>query len=162
MLKEIEKSICIEPEFLNGDIKKHIFNKAVSTWVGKCTKEDGYILKIHSIKKIINNHITPSTTSIIFELLLKAEVMKPEVGMKVEAKVDLVDPQGIIVYTDEKLKIFVPSINFGDYEFDDAKNAFVNEKEKKKIKLGDRINVKITAIRYEKSKFDCIGELDED
>jgi DNA-directed RNA polymerase subunit E'/Rpb7 len=159
MLKEIEKSICVEPEFLNGDIKQHIFNKAVSTWVGKCTKEDGYILKIHSIKKILNNHISPSTTSIIFELLLKAEVMKPEISMNVEAKVNMIVSQGIFVCADEKLNILIPLNNILDYEFDEAKGAYVSTKSKKLIKNGDFVDVKITAIRYEKNNFNCIGEL---
>lgn len=159
MLKEIEKSICVEPEFLNGDIKNHLLEKAKSTWVGKCTKEDGYILKIHSIKKIINNHISPSTTSIIFELLLKAEIMKPEIGMVVEGKVEMVVSDGIFVYVDDRIVIMVSSATIQDYEFDDAKSCYIDKSGEKKIKTGDRVEVKITAIRYEKNNFTCIGEL---
>lgn len=161
MLKEIEKSICIEPEFLNQDIKQHLLEKARTTWVGKCTKEDGYILKIHSIKKIVNNHISPSTTSIIFELLLKAEVIKPEIDMVFEAKVNMIVSKGIFVCADEKINIFISVVD--NYEFDEGNNTYVNVENKNiKIKPGDKVNVKITAIRYEKNSFKCIGELKEE
>ena len=157
MFKQIEKSICIEPEYLNCDIKKSLIEKSRSSWVGKCTKEDGYILKINSILGINDNYISPSTTSIVFKLLLNAEVLKPEVGTMFSANITLIHQQGIFMTVQDKMKILIPISNLSSYEFDKPNNCF--RKGDVVLKTNDKIDVTITAIRYEKNNFNCIGEL---
>jgi DNA-directed RNA polymerase subunit E'/Rpb7 len=160
MLKVIEKSICLEPEYLSKNLMQSLIEKARTTWVGKCTKEDGYIINIKSIISIKNNYISPSTTSIVFILKLSAEVLKPMIDDVLEGHATMVLQQGIFVSVEEKLNILVPFSKLDEYDFDKIDNIFKKKDEPlKTIRKGDRVEIKISAIRYEKNGFNCIGTL---
>lgn len=154
MIKQIEKSICIEPEFLSSGIKKALISKVMDTCIGKCTKEDGYIIKIHSILGITDNYISPSTTSIIFKIRLKAEVLKPEIGSIFEGVITKIIPQGLFLCVQDKLNIHIPLAQMSGYEYD-KKGVLKNGTNV--INVGENITTNITAIRYEKFTFNCIG-----
>jgi DNA-directed RNA polymerase subunit E'/Rpb7 len=155
--KFVEKSICLEPSFLGLDLHDALLQKVRQTWVGKCTKQDGYVLSIERIARIIDNHISASTNSVVFSLFVEATILKPDVGLKLQAKVNYVLSQGIFAYAEGRLKLFIPYSQLADYTF--ASNEFKhNHNPEICIKINDTIPIEITAIRYEKNNFDCIAK----
>ena len=59
----------------------------------------------------------------------------------------------------KNLKVLIPINILKNWKHNHSKNIF--EKEKKNLKVGDIITIKITDIRYENCKYSCIGELIE-
>lgn len=157
--KFIEKSICLEPSFLGLELHDALLQKVRQTWVGKCTKQDGYVLTIDRIARIIDNHISASTNSVVFSLFVEAVILKPEVGLKLQAKVNYVVPQGIFACAEGRLKILIPFSQLTAYAF--TSGEFKHLTDDLSIKMNDIIPIEITAIRYEKNNFDCIAKLNE-
>jgi DNA-directed RNA polymerase subunit E'/Rpb7 len=154
--KFVEKSICLEPSFLGNNLHEALLQKVRQTWVGKCTKQDGYIINIERIARIIDNYISPSTNSVVFSLFVEATILKPEIGLQLDAKVNYVLSQGIFACTEGKLKFLIPYSQLTEYSF--ASGEFKQlEKPEVTIKMNDTIPIEITAIRYEKNNFDCIA-----
>ena len=153
MDKDILKSVCIDYQHLSPSIRDTLLINAKKI-EGSCTKEEGYIILVRSIKKIVDNHISPSTSHIIFDLLLDAVVMKPHVGQIIDGVVTLVHQQGIFVnmYT---MNVVIPESKLEKYNPVD--NSF--EHKNKKIFAKSTVSVKINVIRYEDNKFKCVGEL---
>lgn len=149
------RTICIEPHLLDSKIQHHIVEKAKQAWEGKCTKDDGFITKIHGVSKIIDNYVSPATSGLIFDLMLDAETMKPRVGDVFETqKVAQIIPQG--VFTTGDVLVFVPIAEFDGYSFSDGE--LVNEYGKR-IRKDDIIRVEITATKYDRNNFKYIGRL---
>ena len=77
-----------------------------------------------------------------------------------EGYATMVLQQGIFVSVEEKLNILVPFSKLDEYDFDKTDNIFKKKDEPlKTIRKGDSVKVKISAIRYEKNGFNCIGTL---
>ena len=155
----IEKCICLEPSALDKNIHQSLLEKARITWVGKCTKEEGYILSIEKVHKIVENHISPSTTSIIFTLLLCADVYKPVIGNVCDGHVSCIHKEhGLFVQVFNLLTVFIPTAELGKYtphssgEYYEDPNGHI-------IRMNDILTTKINTIRYEKNTFSCIGSL---
>ena len=160
MLKFIQKPICLDPQDLDQNLKLSLLIKAKEIWVGKCTKEDGYILEVVDIAEILDNFISPATTSILFTLKLVAKVLKPEIKKCFNTCVTMVLQQGIFTLCEDILNILVPISQLIGYDFDGTKGVYKSTLDPENvISIKTQIQVEITAIRYEKNKFTCIGKL---
>ena len=160
MLKFIQKPICLDPQHLDQNLKLSLLIKAKEVWVGKCTKEDGYILEVVDIAEILDNFISPATTSILFKLKLVAKVLKPEIKKCFTTTVNMVLQQGIFTICENILNILVPINQIIGYEFDGSKGVYLSKNNPENvISIKTQVQVEITAIRYEKNKFTCIGKL---
>lgn len=155
MERTILKSICLDYEGLDKDINSVLLRTVKKVLEKSCTKEDGYILEIKSIEKIIDNHISPSTSHIIFDLKLKCTIMKPEVGQVVTGVTKLVHQSGIFVSIHDNIVVLVPQSALQEYVF----NNMSFSKDSEKVSIGSTVVIKITAVRYEENKFKCIGQL---
>lgn len=159
MLKRqlISRTICLDPSLLNSGIQGHIHDKAKEAWEGKCTKDEGFIIKIHGVSKIVDNYVSPATSGLIFDLLLDVETMKPQVGDIFEKQtVAQIIPQGI--FTSGIAVVFVPITEFSDFSFVDGE--LVHD-DGRKVKKDDILKVEITATKYDRNNFKYIGRLKE-
>jgi len=143
---------------LDSNISEHILKKAKSAWEGKCTKDEGFIQRIVSIEKILDNYISPATSGIMFDLLLNVEVLKPEVGQIFVETVQKIIQQGI--FTGKIIIAVIPSSTLEGYVFDKDREIFVGD-DNRQINIGDEIKIEITAVKYEKNSFKYIGCLKE-
>ena len=156
-MTELKKSICILPELLSANISDLILAKVKTKFEGKTTKEDGYITRIYDDLKIIDNVISSSATNeIIFQVKFTADILKPHLGMILDAKVFIVESRAICTSYDNKMNIIIPSSKLQGFKFDKVKSCF--ESDSRSIKVGDIIKVEITNFKYEK-QFNCIGNL---
>lgn len=160
MLKFLRKPICLDPKYLDSNLKISLLIKAKESWIGKCTKEDGYILDIVDVAEILDNKISPATTSLLFSLKLVAKVLKPEINKCFKTTVTMVLQQGIFTSCENILNILLPISQITNFEFDASKGVYVSKTNPDEcIAIKSEIEVEITAIRYEKNKFTCIGRL---
>lgn len=156
-MHQLVRTICLDPSLLDHNITSHILAKARSAWEGKCTKDEGFIKKIISIERIVDNYVSPATSGIMFDLLLNVDTLKPEIGDLFIERVQKVIPQGI--FTDKAIVAVIPAPTLTGYTYDKDREVFT--KNGKDISVGDEIKIEITAIKYEKNNFKYIGCLKE-
>lgn len=158
MLKFFQKSVCLEPKYFDKGLKNALLHQAKATFIGKCSKEDGYILDVISIAEIIDNQISSSNSSVIFTLKMVATLLLPKVDDELTATVTMVRQEGIFCRCEDKLNIFIPLKQLQDgFIFDRIQGSY--KKDNIEIKMKEIIKVKITAVRYSKNNYTCIANL---
>ncbi len=137
--------------YLDQNIMKRLLVKISEMTFGECTKEYGHIISVKRIVEIVNNEDT------VFTVRFEAETLKPEIGNKYTGVVCMVYKDGIFINVAEKQKMLIPSITLQGYTFEDVSGSYA--KGNKKIKEGDKIEVVVTAAKYIKQSFSCVGSL---
>jgi len=146
--------IVIEPQELS-DINNHIYRK-LESFVGDCTKKDGYIISIDTDFKIISNIISRVSGNCIYYIFFKIQTLKPEDGHTYGALVNRIYPQGLFCEY-HNIKIIIPSESMDGWEFENS--IYINKSTDKSISKGDWINVLINVTRYDNRSYQCIGSL---
>ena len=156
----IESIVGISPEFLSkGDIKKAVRNKIDEIFLNKCYYEHGFIVKIlYKSIKILENETSLTDSNINFKVSFKVYVVKPEKYDKIKCKVKMIFNHGVFagIYN---LKILIPKNELKEYEFMKIDDSSVFKSKKSKISVDDEVMCEITAIRYDKKQYSCIGKL---
>ena len=147
----IERRVYLEPKYLDENIMTHLLKKVSTTTIGECTKDYGYILSVNKIVQILNNEDT------IFTLLFDADTLKPETGSKLDGIVCMVYKDGIFVNVLNRQKVLIPSVTLKNYSFDEILATYVGSNSN--IKQGDKITVIISAVKFSKKGFICVGSL---
>lgn len=147
----IERRLYLEPKYLDSKLHEHLLQKLRDTIVGECTKEYGHILSIEKIIEIVSNEDT------IFTLKFEAMTLKPEVGKILEGKVCMLFKDGIFMKVADRQKMLIPALTLRDYKFDEDSDSYV--KDKIRITTDSIIKAKITAVKYDKQNFSCVGTL---
>jgi DNA-directed RNA polymerase subunit E'/Rpb7 len=155
MEKLLYKTVCLEYKDLDKNIVSVLLKTAKNKFEGMHTKEDGYITEVKSIK-ISDNYISASS-QIIFNLILNAVIIKPEIGNVFTGKVKIVHNRGVIVIIYGKMVVLIPDTSLPGYTYNASTSSF--EKDGKKICEGTSMEVKITVMKYEENKFKCIGHM---
>ena len=156
MNKEIVKTISVDPQCLDSNIKSHLLEKVKASLTNTCSKEYGYISNVIKIVGVVDNTISASS-EIMFKLKILVEALKPEVGTTLTGTATMVLQHGVFIEVDKKLKALIPSRNMEGFEFDKVKSVY--KKGDVVYKAGDKITFKIASVRYEKNNFSCIGTL---
>ena len=147
----LQRRIYLEPKYLDKNIMNHLLKTINKAMFGEFNKEYGYIISANRIIKIVDNENT------FFVLKFEAKTYKPKIKQKVDGVVCGVYEEGIFIKVFEKMKILIPHIYLKDYKFNDVFHSFENKNNK--IGIGDKINVEIKAVKYDKNGFCCIGFL---
>ena len=151
--KTITKDIILEAKYLNNNIRENIIDK-IRELKDSCTEEYGYIIDINNDVNIINNKIIDNTGDILFKIKFGAKVLKPVIGMELNAKINMVFNHGIFCQY-LNLPILIPYTKLAEYEYIDKKF----KKGGDELQIGDDINIKITDIRYHNKNINCIASL---
>jgi DNA-directed RNA polymerase subunit E'/Rpb7 len=149
----IERRIYLEPAYLDENIMDHLFNKIVQTTCGECTQEYGYITGVKNIVKILNNEDT------IFTVLFDAHTLKPELGSKLSGNICMVYKDGIFINVADRQKILIPASTLSDWKYDEVQSTY--SKKQNTIKVGSNVNITVTASKFNKKGFICVGSLQE-
>lgn len=151
MYSIIQRRIYLDPKYLDQNIMNHIMNKIIEETSNECTKENGHILSVTRIVEILSNEDT------IFTVSFEAETLKPTEGSRFTGVVCMIYKDGIFVNIANKQKMLIPAITLKGYTFNDTSKEYFNNN--LIIKEGDEIQVIITAVRYNKQNFSCVGSL---
>lgn len=151
----IKKTIPVECYALGPLFHEYIHQKLKDS-VGQCSQDHGYVISIGNFK-IVDTEISRATTETIATVMFEADVLKPEVGTQLRVTIaSCVLSHGIYAYCQGKLKVLVPQRTLKDYKFENGSYVGV-----KNFMVGDEITITITAIKYDKNNFQCIGTIVE-
>lgn len=153
----IIRKICLEPKYLDENLYVHLTEKIHNDVLNHCDQTYGYITKIYDNIEIIENIISQASPGIFFKVKFTAKAIRPEVDSLYEGKICMIFPQGIFVEIMGKMKVLVPADKMGNFKYNKSTSTFKTEK--KTLSKGDKVDVVLTMIKYEKHNFNCIGNL---
>ena len=140
----------LHPQYLNSNYKTKLLDVYKTDYENK-SDEDGYIIKVNSIKRILSSDID-NNNQIIVKSYCNCDIFKPEVGSIIDCTINLIHINGIFL-NKYGIKIIVPSSN--DYQYSQSKIIYNN----KHYIVGDTITIKIIDVRYDKFTYSCVGNL---
>lgn len=151
------KDIFVENCFLNENLRLTIKEK-IKNLESTCSFEHGYVIKVYDDMKLLKNSVSPEGIFVNTQFSLKT--FKPTVNQVYECDVKIIYFQYVLASILGKADILIDSNNMKNYKFNKSSNSFVSEDPiKNEIKVGSKIDVKITLIRFQNQKFNCIGTL---
>jgi DNA-directed RNA polymerase subunit E'/Rpb7 len=153
----IDKKIYLEPQFLNENLVLHISKSIKDQILGKCDKNNGYILKIYDNISILGNKVSSSGSGVYFNVRIDVKTLMPKIGGVYEGVVCFLFCDGIFVEVHGKMKILIRIDSMNGYKYNKIKNIF--KKDTKTIAEGDKVEISINMVKYEKQNFNCIGNL---
>ena len=137
----IKRRIFLHPKYLDKNIMSHLQRTIEKKVVGHVDRDNGHIISVNQILRILNNEDT------FFFLEIEVTTFKPQVKQKIKGIVFWIFNDGIFVNVFEKVKILIPSIYIKDYSFNENTNTFENNNTV--IRMGDTIKVEIKAVKYD-------------
>lgn len=153
----IDTFITINPKEIGCDLDALVLEKLKETYVNKCIKKYGYIFDILDYKydkSIITSRVNEN-------MFVKCQVtilsVTPKIGEIYYGIVKIVYPQGIFVSLINIFDTLVPfdCLKRANYTF--TGTSFTNQQHT--ISQGCVLNVKVTAISYDKKNFNCIADI---
>lgn len=158
--KVIRTSCLLLPDEITSEWKKNLMDKINKTMAGRCTYEHGYIIKIMSIHRIIDQQITRIDGNLRFYLDVRLVALRPEISKVIDATVEMIFPNGIFCHY-RMMRMMLPfsmcpgfSIR---HEF--SMICATNPSTVQTIRKNDIIRVRIEDIRFENNLYSCIVSL---
>lgn len=185
--KIIRENIYLSPDNVSVDMVSNIYNYYCSKYKGKCTAQNGYIIDVLRITKILSNSISRVDSTIIFDVEFEIISHIPTIGEIHNCKIFLIFKEGIFVNV-EHLKIFIHNKNFEEYLYDEnnsiaryitpdsASQSPPSERPKeaaaewslptieaapRSLNIGDSLVVKILGTKYsnDNKNYSCFGTI---
>jgi hypothetical protein len=150
MNKDIELNIVFEAQYLCDGYKEVLLRLYKEKFEEKSNKE-GYIISINAVRSIKSAKLS-NNNEIIVVSECNCNIIKPEKGLELSCKIDMIHVNGIFVNM-RGIKMLIP--NSDDYNYN---NEYFIYKEDT-YKIGDEIMVEIVNVRYDKFVYTCIGKL---
>lgn len=147
----IQKTIYLDPKYLDNNIMEHLLSTLKNNMIGSCNKEFGHILSINKIIKILYTEDT------FFNLEFESETLKPNIGDIFDGEVKMISKNGIFAEIKNIQKVLIPISCLQDYNFNIEEKSFVNGDFS--IKEKNNIKICIKNVQYSKNNFNCIGYL---
>ena len=157
--KTITKSLALESKYLHGGYLKHLEDKTIKKFKGNCYKDTGFILEIFKPISIIENYISSASCCNIFKVKFKVKTFKPYVGHNLDSNVCSSSCSGILTIAYNIVEIFIPVRHLTNYKYDETRKIYLNDCDEE---LENTISIKITSVKYEDQKYECIGKLVEE
>lgn len=156
---QINKWIGIKPNMLGPNFQSNVKKQLESVLTETCTKDHGYILKVLEMQKINDNYISNSNSDIMVSINCSVESFNPsDIVDNLKSKVCAIYDNGTLVEVHGIQKVLLPVSTYSSqYVHDKFKDALVDKNNNKEIHVGDEIDIKITATKYEDHKFSCLG-----
>lgn len=156
---EITKKICMEPKDLNENLEKNLIEKIKRDMIGKCDQKHGYVHGVEEKITILDNIVSTASPVVFFTVKIRVTTVRPVVGDVHEGKVCTVFLHGIFVEILNRVKVLIPSSKLTGFTYNKSLNLFSNGEND--ITTGCELSVVITAVKYEKGNFSCIGGLSD-
>lgn len=151
-----QTTIILRP-FELCNINQNILNKLNET-IGKCSKDNGYILEINEFEKVGNNFISNVNGYIIYNINYKFTAFKPTIGVSYSTEIEFIYKEGIFTKLNF-IKILIPSHFIKEWKFVNNIDDVYYEKGDKKLRTNDFIDIEITSIRYNNHEYQCIAKI---
>ena len=117
----VKNIIELTPDKLDSNIYQSLSEELSNKFTGTCSKENGYIVSIVKINKIISNTISNTSGNAVFNLEYICNSLKPAIEKIINFKVIMISNHGIIAMINE-MKVFIPKKDLKDYKFNDSEH----------------------------------------
>lgn len=156
----IRLSYIVSPDLMGKQWKAKLFEKMSQDITGKCTQENGYILALLRLDKVVDQTIMRTGGKVRFTVDMEASVLKPNVGEELEAEIDMITPHGLFC-RHKMLRMLLPLSNCPDFILrqDFSSTNLYNPHQNKSFRKGDTIHVKVENVRFENDLYTCIVSL---
>lgn len=155
-VKTINQWIDIKPSMLGKNFRHNLTKQLESIILKKCTSKHGHVLKLLDIHKINDNYIANSSSDIMVYVTFTIDSFNPADTNDeiITSDVCAIYESGILVDVYNTQKVLIPSSTYlNEYSFEN--NILVGKT--KKIQVGDELNIKISATKYDNHRFSCLG-----
>ena len=158
--KIIRASVLLPPEHMDRSWKTHLHDAVERSFVGKCTAEHGYILKVLGIHKIVDQSITRIDGNIRFNLLIIVRILLPKVGDEINATIEMILPHGIFCFH-KMMRMMLPISRCKPFFLrQDFSNLHLHDPTTgRTIRKNDTIKVTVADVRFENHLYSCIVDL---
>jgi DNA-directed RNA polymerase subunit E'/Rpb7 len=162
--KLIERKIYLEPKYLNRDVLQTLKTKAFEKLVGTCDETNGYITNAEPDIKLLNNRISRTDAGVYFEVQIKIDCIKPEIGKIYPATICMIYCGGILLKLFNTIEVLVPCsrlIDDEEYELDEDTTFFFFKKGNRNefFTVGQVIPIQIEQCMFSKGVFKCIARV---
>jgi len=162
----IDGHIILTPNELNMEIWDMLEQKIKDKYI-KCNNEYGCITKLCKIHNTYTTHIERNSGNVKIYTRFLAERILPTIGKQLSCTVHMIFNHGIFAQIGENIKILIPitSIKNGKYTVDEGEDSSKHSVVKitgdhpKIIAADDDIKIIIIEVKYNKSRYNCIGQL---
>jgi DNA-directed RNA polymerase subunit E'/Rpb7 len=140
----IIRSIEFTPDLKR--INDGLLEKFKARYENTCSKSYGYILEVNRIIRTVSSKLSIYNGNLIMECEIEVRCLLPQVNAIVSGLVKQVFNQGIIVMVQGCMKAFIPSPPTASISGHAAE-------------VGQLLEFKVSQIRFQKGKYDCIGQI---
>ena len=154
----LNKSIAIEPKYINNKLNDHIIQKLKERYEGKCSK-NGYI-KPNSIKIIKRSAGTILTNQFngqaLYNIIFTVDICNPLEGVIIEVEITNINKMGILAN--------IPHLDDSPLNILLARQHHIDNESFSNLNIGDIVNIKILGKRFEygESQISIIAVLSSD
>ena len=103
----ITEKVCLEPKYLNFNLKENIKKKLIQQIKGKCSQDYGYIINVNDNMRILSNNVSTTNSNVFFTVSVSIETLKPILKEEYKATINLILEQGIFVNINNLCKAFI-------------------------------------------------------
>jgi DNA-directed RNA polymerase subunit E'/Rpb7 len=154
----VQEIICLEPMYLDSNIKAHILKKLKTKFINICTKKYGYIIDVTKIINFADNSVSSASNGINFNVTFEISTLKPEINNILIGEVCMIISKGIFVNIANKLKVLIPIDKMNGYVYSQSTNSY-KKNQNQDISINCNVTVKLLGIKYTKNSFLCFSEL---
>lgn len=154
-LVTMKTNIEIEAQHLDSQIKDHMWRKLLDVTRDSCTVDNGYIIDVARIVDY-DHYIDKTTSRIMFAIRFEANTLKPEPGLVFTGTVCMCFQDGIFLLVDP-VKVLIARTDLPEYTYDELDHSYT--KGAATIKIGDVIDVEITATMFVDKNIKCFGTI---
>lgn len=153
----LHRQICLEPKYLDQHLIQHLLETIKTSYIGTCTRQDGYIIDILRLVEITNNTISNANSEIIFSVRFEAKLLKPQIGDQFKEQILMVSEDGIFVEINKDLAVLIPASRLSEYTFDEETDSFVSSSNT--LSEGKEVEIELEGIEYSNNTFSCWAKL---
>ena len=163
----IDGYIILTPDELNQEILYLLEHKIKEKYI-LCNHEYGYITKLCKIHNGYTSYIERNSGNVKISVRFLAERILPTIGKQLVCTVHMIFNHGIFAQIGENIKILIPAISIknGKYSVDDGDDCSKHPVFKisgddgiKIIESDDTLKITINEVKYNKNRYNCIGQL---
>lgn len=146
------ENIKLPSEFLDSNIRHHLFRELQRTKEKVCTKKYGVVRSVISLDEILDSHISMADGGNIVKVRYTIENIKPVVGLQYNGKISACFEQGMFIDIGE-FQVLVTLLP-GQY------NKTIKKVEMPccMCKIGDDISLTLVESEFRDGTFSCVGE----
>lgn len=155
--RKIQLKVEVPPEQVDKNWRSNLFLHVCQKFQGRCTREDGYIVRIQKIERIYDQYIKRTSGVVLFFIGVVAECILPQRGDVIAATVDMIFPHGVFCHH-HMLRMMMPITKCKDFHIrqEFSTKSLYNPHTKTIIRKGDTIKVVIEDVRFENDFYSCI------